>query len=140
MNAPFNHHAEIVALREENDILRETVRQLREDLAPRTAFPFVWRLTPQETTILACILAASPGVATHSRIFSALWGFGDRPDKPGKLVSVVVWSLRKKLDAAIKGCGFNRVFRIGYQMEAADRTRLSDALRLSSSSTEGERA
>ncbi|WP_187278237.1 winged helix-turn-helix domain-containing protein, partial [Methylobacterium sp. WL7] len=97
MNAPFHHHAVIAALREENDILRETVRQLREDLAPRMAFPKAWKLSPRQSAVLSCIMAASPHVATRGRILSALYGDREAPDCADKLLNVMVYEIRKRL-------------------------------------------
>jgi len=121
MNAPFNHHAEIVALREENDILRETVRQLREDLAPVVAFPKVWKLTPQQTTVLSCIMAASPGVASFERMLSALYWNREVPDGSERLLGVLVFGLRRRLLAAGIDAGIQNAFSRGYVMTTAMR-------------------
>jgi hypothetical protein len=124
MNAPFNHHAEIVALREENDILRETVRQLREDLAPVVAFPNVWKLTPQQTTVLSCIMAASPGVASFGRMLAALYWNREVPDGAENLLNVLVFGIRKRLLAAGTDAGIQNVFGRGYTMPIATRDHL----------------
>jgi DNA-binding response OmpR family regulator len=128
MNAPFHHHAEIVALREENDILRETVRQLREDLAPRRGFPIAWRLRPQQATVLSCIMAASPRIATHNRIRASLYGGGEIPDSADDLIDVLLSGIRKRMRAAGVEHGFSNVFGVGYVMPAADRDRILAAL------------
>lgn len=127
MNAPFPaHHAVIAALREENDILRETVRQLREDLAPRMAFPKAWKLSPHQSAVLSCIMAASPHVATRGRILSALYGDREAPDCADKLLNVMVHEIRKRLRAAGAEAGIRNIFGRGYVMTAATRERLLD--------------
>lgn len=126
MNAPFHHHAIIAAMREENDILRETVRQLREDLAPRMAFPRAWRLSPHQSAALSCIMAASPHVATRGRILSALYGDREAPDCADKLLNVMVYEIRKRLRAAGAEAGIRNIFGRGYVMTAATRDRLLD--------------
>ncbi|KAA0117837.1 helix-turn-helix domain-containing protein [Methylobacterium sp. P1-11] len=124
MNAPINLHGVIAALREENDILRETVRQLREELAPQIAFPKAWRLTPQRAAVLSCIMAASPHVAKHSRIYAAVWGSGDLPEDPRNQVQILVCEMRRRMRAAGVDPGFVSVFCVGYRMTLADRDRL----------------
>lgn len=124
MNAPINIHGVVAALREENDILRETVRQLREELAPQIAFPAAWRLTPQQATVLSCIMAASPHVAKHSRIYAAVWGSGDLPEDPRNQVQILVCEMRRRMREAGVEPGFVNVCCVGYRMTLADRDRL----------------
>lgn len=128
MNAPFPaHHATIAALREENDILRETVRQLREELAHVVAFPAAWKLTPQQATVLSCIMAASPGIATYNRLLAALYGDREEPDTAAKVLNTVVCEIRKRLLAADTDACIRNVVGRGYVMTPAARERLLSA-------------
>lgn len=124
MNAPINLHSVLASLREENDILRETVRQLREELAPVRAFPKAWRLTPQQETVLSCIIAASPGVATYSRIITALYGHEEPPDWVDKMLHVMVSEIRKNLREAGTEPGIRNIAGRGYVMTDARRDHL----------------
>jgi hypothetical protein len=121
LNAPFSHHSVIAALREENDILRETVRQLRDDLAPVVTFPKAWKLTPQQTTVLSCIMAASPGVASFGRMLSALYWNREVPDGAENLLNFLVFGIRRRLLAAGTDAGIQNVFGRGYTMTTATR-------------------
>jgi hypothetical protein len=124
MNGPFPHHAVLAALREENDILRETVRQLREELAPVREFPAAWKLNPQQTVVLSCLVATAPGIAKHTRIRAALYEDRDPPDCVADLIMVVASRLRHRLRAAGVNVEIQNVFGVGYRISEADRDRL----------------
>ena|SRR5438067_12752846 len=124
MNAPFSHHAILAALREENDILRETVRQLREEIAPAREFPASWRLSPQQTAFLSCILATSPAIAKQRRIVAALYEDRDPPDSVETLITVLAYRVRQRLRAAGVKVTIHNVCRVGYRISEADRDRL----------------
>jgi hypothetical protein len=124
MNAPVSHHAIIAALREEIDTLEETVRQLREELAPVRAFPAAWRLSPQQATVLSCIMAASPSLASFSRLVAALYQYREPADSADDMLSVLIFEIRKRLRAAGIEPGIRNVAGVGYAMAPAERDRL----------------
>ena len=91
--------AKVRALRERVDELEEQVRQLREQLVPPLAFPAEWRLTANESSVLAFLYARSPHPMSKERVLAAVWGHCD--DCPGeKIVDVVLSKTRAKLRPA----------------------------------------
>jgi DNA-binding response OmpR family regulator len=87
------------AMRERVDELEEEVRQLREQLVPPLAFPAEWRLTANESSVLAFLYARSPYAMSKERVLAAVWGHcDDCPDD--KIVDVVLGKTRAKLRAA----------------------------------------
>ena len=78
--------------------LEEEVRQLRELLAPRLAFPPEMRLTPMESKILSAVYIRSPAVVTREFIIAAVYPDADRAPVTDS-ISVTVSKLRGKLRA-----------------------------------------
>lgn len=74
--------------------LEETVRQLRETLAPSGSFPMEWRLTPKESRLLAALTRS--GEITIEGACIAL-GEGGGKIEP-ETVRVHVARARRKLD------------------------------------------
>lgn len=124
MNAPLSIHSAYAALREENDILRETVRQLREELAPIREFSATWKLSPQQTAFLSCVLAAAPCIAKQSRIVAALYQDRDAPETVANVITVLAYRLRQRLLAAGVQATIENIYGVGYRISEADRDRL----------------
>lgn len=106
-------------LREENDELQETVRQLREQLAGETeplpeGLP---HLTRREAAALRAIMRR--GAITRSALYAAIYGTDADIDE--KLIDVWVCKLRRKLSGTgIRiATDWGRGFRVEYQAEAA---------------------
>lgn len=118
----------MAALRAENDELRETVRQLREELAPARDFPPAWKLSPQSKTALSCIMAASPRAATLQRLHSAVYVQGDAPDWSANVITIAVCRLRRRLRAAGLAVEIKNIHGVGYVISAEDRDRLLAAM------------
>lgn len=96
MNALSPDVRRIRDLLDENDTLREEVRQLRELLAPQLDVPASWRLSRSEAKILRAIRAGGPCWVSGERIYVALYGSGD--DGPAyNTFSAIMSHLRTKL-------------------------------------------
>lgn len=83
-------------LRDENEMLREQVRQLREAMAPSDfPLPEGLHLTPTERALLSHL--SSRNVATHESLFMVL--YSDRTDDGpgGNNVPVHIARLRQKI-------------------------------------------
>lgn len=89
---------ELRSLREENESLRERVRQMRDELAsPDLVVPRALRLTPSEEIVFRHLLTRD--LASRRSIAMALWSdrSGDEPDEV--IISVHICRLRRKLRA-----------------------------------------
>lgn len=120
----MNAHAEIRSvgglsrLAEENEELRETVRQLREALVPVIALPRAWRLTNTEERLLRALRAAGGGVVHHERAMIALYGMWD--DAPQqKILDVLICKCRRKLMEAQTRISIETVWGRGWRMTRA---------------------
>lgn len=84
-------------LEQENEVLRERVRQLEEELAPDTVtIDPVWRLTRHEARIFAALAARD--VLTKNALMIALYPDRLDADLPEiKIIDVFVCKMRKKL-------------------------------------------
>lgn len=83
-------------LAEENEILREEVRQLREALAPTIPLPRVWRLGTCEARLLCALRRAGHSILVRDVAMSAIYrGSDDAPD--ARIVDTHVFHLRRKL-------------------------------------------
>lgn len=91
------YQRQIKLLREENEELRETVRQLREEAAPARVLPDgLPHMTPLEEKTLIAIWSRR-GFVAKDVIYSDL--YGDESEVDLKIVDVMVCRLRKKLTA-----------------------------------------
>lgn len=86
---------EVIRLRDKVDELQETVRQLKDLLAPPFAFPREWRLSNLETRVLAALLAAKGPYITRQALYVAMYDF--ETDAQEKTVDVYLCKVRKKL-------------------------------------------
>ncbi len=82
-------------LREENEALREEVRQLRKALRPEIHFPLSWGLSPQEQALLSALRVSSPRLLTLDRAMTALYATDDPPAT--RFVRILLSRLRRKL-------------------------------------------
>ena len=107
--------ARLTALREENEILREQVRQLEEALAPRGVLPKAWRLTGKEEMLLRALRAVGPNVLHHERAMLALYGmWEDMPEQ--KIIDVFICKIRRKLMEAQAQIRIETVWGRGWRM------------------------
>ena len=120
--------AQVVALKEERDTLREALDMHQRLLRPDVVVPRAWRLSPSETKTLMAIRAASPDTASVDRIISAVYGAlnADPPDMG--IVSVHVSRARRKLNAAGTGIVIETVQARGYRMDLDGAARLDRAI------------
>jgi DNA-binding response OmpR family regulator len=100
-------------LAEENEILREEVRQLREALTPTIPLPRVWRLGPMEERFLRALRRAGQSMLSRETLMQALYcGRDDAPD--ARILDAHACHLRRKMAAygpqivveTIRGEGF----------------------------------
>lgn len=96
MHATAFASRQIRSLIEENETLREEVRQLRGLLAPEPRAPKHWRLTRLQDRLLRALRGAGTGLLTRERAMAAL--YSDRDDPPdAKMIDVHLCLLRAKL-------------------------------------------
>lgn len=105
----------IAALREENEILREQVRQHQEALAPTALLPRAWRLTKTEERFLRAIRAVGPNLLHHERAMLTLYGmWEDMPEQ--KILDVMLCKIRRKLMHAQAQIRIETVWGRGWRM------------------------
>jgi DNA-binding response OmpR family regulator len=115
--------SEVARLREQNEMLLEENRQLRETLVPAMTFPLEWGLRPVHCRILSCLLSAKNGVRTKNQLSVAacredtLWD---------QTLKVHVSTLRRQL----RGTGVEIAVRygVGYELPPASRAILEAAM------------
>ncbi|BAU91210.1 hypothetical protein MPPM_2605 [Methylorubrum populi] len=98
MNAHAHHltRSQVIALLEERDTLRETIRQLEDILVPFMVLPKDWRLTTSEQRMMRALRASAPGILHKERAMIAMYGtWEDAPEQ--KIVDVFICKIRRKL-------------------------------------------
>lgn len=112
-------NVEIERLRDENETLRETVRQLRARLSERLEFDPMWKLTPTEQRILCCFLRN--GYVTRGAIVDVV--YSDEANIPGsRVIDVHLHNIRRKL--CTLGMTFRNVYGAGWELSEVDRLKL----------------
>lgn len=91
--------------------LEETVRQMRESLAPVVLFPKAWGLTPTQQRVLAAFAKAPNGYLSHEQIFIAADSNAEGADN---LVKVQIAKLRRKTEDL--GIKIVKRWGIGYEL------------------------
>jgi len=103
------------ALREENDALREEIRQLKEALAPTAILSRAWRLSKMEERLLRAIRAVGPNLLHHERAMLILYGmWEDMPEQ--KILDVMICHIRRKLMHAQAQIRIETVWGRGWRM------------------------
>lgn len=104
-------------LAEENEILRERVRQLQDMLVPEYRMPRQWRLSPLEDRLLRALLKASASLLSREAAFAALYPDPDTyPDF--KSFDVYVFKLRRKFRRAGAPVVIETFIGEGYRLTA----------------------
>lgn len=103
----------MIAISEENEVLRERIRQLEKVLMPpKLQFPLDWRLTPTEQRVLRCL--ASRDLVSKDAILLAARGF-EHDDSSETTAQVWMHKLRKKLTE--RGVVIQNIWGTGYRIE-----------------------
>jgi len=103
----------VARISEENEVLRERIRQLEKVLMPPSLiFPLDWRLTPTEQRVLRCL--ASREMVSKEAIVMAARGF-EHEDSCEATSQVWVHKLRKKLRQ--RGVAIESIYGTGYRIE-----------------------
>ncbi len=111
--------AALRAQREHIEELTETVRQLREMLAPPTVFPPRLGLTRSEQQLLAVLLARSPNAISRESIMAALYlDPAGAPDD--KIIDVRLFRMRKALARFGAGVVTHHGFGFSIDKESAE--------------------
>lgn len=126
LNPDCLSRAQIVALLEERDILREAVEIQRRALLPIVTLPACWGLSPRQSDMLLAIRGASPNVAHRERIMMAVYGKmnGDAPDV--RVLDVMIARVRQKLARAGSGISIETSWGRGWRLDAENAARLQD--------------
>ena len=116
---------QVVALMEENQELREALRQMQEDLIPQAFVPPEWHLSGRERDLLLALRGGSPNVVHRERLLTALYGVleQDMPDQ--KILDVFVCKLRRKLTVAESGVTIETVWGRGWRIDPENLARLN---------------
>jgi DNA-binding response OmpR family regulator len=101
----------IASQRVQIEELEETVRQMRENLAPVVLFPIEWGLSASQTRTLAAFCRAPGGFLTHEQIFIAA---GSKAEGADNLVKVHIANLRRKTEGL--GIAILKRWGVGYEM------------------------
>ncbi|MBX9596069.1 MAG: helix-turn-helix domain-containing protein [Roseomonas sp.] len=120
--------AQVIALLEERDTLRETIRRYEELLKPTVLLPRSWRLTGSETQLLLAIRAVGLNVLHKERAFIAMYGMFDDDAPDMKTLDVFICKLRRKLMEAQTRISIQTVWGRGWCLDADSLTRLNDAV------------
>ena len=109
--------AQVVALKDECETLREALRAQQRVMRPNVVTPAAWRLMPGEADVLMAIRAASPDIATRDRIFVAVYGAlnDDLPDE--SIIYQRVAHIRRKLRQAGVAATIETIPARGYRMD-----------------------
>lgn len=111
----MSDEARLNALRDENETLREQIRQYQEALAPRALLPKSWRLTGKQETLLRALRAVGPNVLHHERAMLALYDmWEDAPDQ--KILDIMICHIRRKLMEAQAQIRIETVWGRGWRM------------------------
>lgn len=107
-------------LREQNEILREQVRQLKDALTAEFRAPAEWHLTRSENTIMGVLVQLE--TASLNAIMTALYGTrpGDVPNQ--EIVGVFICRMRRKLKPF--GITIQTVIGVGFFLDPETRQRL----------------
>lgn len=120
--------AQVIALLEERDTLRETIRRYEELLKPTVVLPRAWRLTGSETQLLLAIRAVGLNVLHKERAFIAMYGMFDDDAPEMKTLDVFICKLRRKLMEAQTRISIETVWGRGWCLDADSLARLNDAI------------
>ncbi|OCP36753.1 helix-turn-helix domain-containing protein [Ensifer sp. LC163] len=102
----------MIAVSEENEVLKERIRQLEKELMPpKLRFPLDWMLTPTEQRVLRCL--ASRDIVSKDAIILAARGWHE--DSCEATPQVWVHKLRKKLSQ--RGIAIRTIWGTGYRIE-----------------------
>lgn len=110
-------HQEIAKLRGKVDDARQTIRNLRDLLAPPLAFPLDWGLTGSETRMLAALYSHPCGLskeALHTAIDVDI-----EPSSYIKIVDVIICHIRRKVGK--HGVKINTIWGRGYLLAPESR-------------------
>ncbi len=101
-------------LRAEVEELHETIRQIREAVAPAwvTMFPLGVYLTPAEQTVFRCLVGQE--VATKEGLYLALTSDRPEPWPEPPIIDAHICNLRKKLRP--RGVRIENVRGVGYRL------------------------
>ena len=112
----------LTTLRERNEILEEENRQLREMLRPKMQFVPEWRLSRQQSQLLALIY--SRAIVTYGQIVVAfdINRRGEDGEDHCSQAKVVAFNVRKKL--APFNIEFHTVSGTGYAMDSENKARV----------------
>ncbi len=118
-----------LSLAEENDQLREEVRQLKENIALLVAgepmpFPKAWRLDPMKTRLMRALIRDK--WCSRKKLFTAMYFDREWPLRPEKALDVQICVLRQRL----RPLGVKIVNHIGegYSITLEDRAKLARLL------------
>lgn len=104
-------HAEIAALRAENDELRERLRQRDAIQEIPRRFPRAWRLTRYEQKVLLSLIS-SERTRPREHVFAEVWG--DESGTEIKTLDVFITKIRRKLRAIDSEIEIKTDWGVGY--------------------------
>lgn len=118
--------SELSELREENAYLKETIRQMRECMAPETMVlpEGCHSLTPSERKLLSALIERD----VLTREYAQFVLYVDKPDAdfPGSnVITCFVTRLRQKI--AVTGATIKNVYGVGWRMSGKDAFRQGES-------------
>ncbi len=127
MHRPDPAARRVAALIEENEILREEVRLLRQVLAPPLMTPREWGFTPSEDRLLSALRSAGTRIVSRERAIVALCNRDD--DMPeDSIVTKMICCVRLKLRKANQAVEIKTVWAQGYHLTPEGLATLNAAL------------
>lgn len=107
--------------REENEELRETIRQLHEEREDRSTLPdWLPHLTPKEKAILGRLKRGS--IVSREQLYDASCIIADH-EPVMKIIEVYIYKLRRKLRNT--GIEIETIYAQGYRLTASSRALLN---------------
>lgn len=113
----MDHERLLDVLRAENDVLRERIACLEEQLVATKQLPMEWRLTVQEARVFGVLVNRE--LATKEAIMSGLYIDRGVDEAEQKIVDVFICKIRKKLKPF--GVRIETVWGRGYRLGPAER-------------------
>lgn len=119
---------EIRRLRDRVEELEETVRQMRELLAPPLVLPPAWHASPGLGRFISALMARSPGFVTAEALVVASAYDQSRDFASTKLCQVYASKARRLFERHVPGAKVENGWALGYRITPGDVAQVRQAI------------